>query len=231
MLICFIFLRLLGRSAEDYPYLLGGNWISLLLPILVYAIKEGNALRRGWDSMRVQFWKDTKILGLIYAALFVWAVVHTTYRDHMDLSGALVSSHSKLQANLVELHTCTSNFNSAGGTIRDKQSLVDTQKTMISMQGPEAQQQANIASCIANLAKMNPVIREKITIIPFIGSLDVTGHFPVSENSNGAQRGLIKSLHFGDFVVTNEPERNFHGTLRCDQPSIDAPRRLTNHDV
>jgi hypothetical protein len=204
------FLRLLGRAAEDFPSLLGGNWVSLFLPMLVYSIKEGNALRRGWSSMSVQFWKDTKILGCIYVALFVWAVIHTTYRDHMELAGAVVSGQSKLAEKTIQLTGCTTNLGNAGNTIRDKQSLVDTlQKTMVSMQGPQAQQQANIGSCISNLAKMNPIIREKISVIPVgFGTQSATGRI-------NDPKGLIIAYLYELFIITNEPERNFSGDLKC----------------
>lgn len=62
---------------------------------------------------------------------------------------------------------------------------------------------------------MNPVIRERITVISVpIGTVDINGRSPISA-LGGAQRILLKSYIAEVFIVTNEPERSFHGTLRC----------------
>ena len=33
--------------------------------------------------MNATFWRDTRILGYVYAALFAWAVVRAVYQDHI----------------------------------------------------------------------------------------------------------------------------------------------------
>jgi hypothetical protein len=212
-------LRLLERSAESFPSLLGGNWISLILPLVIFILAEGNDLRRGGlATMKTKIGKDTVILVCAYFALFIWAVIHTTYRDHVDLVASSATNRGLLQGEQSKDLTCMANLNKALSTITDKQDLIDTiQKAFVSSQAPQAQQAANIASCINNLAKMNPIIREKITVVPLaIGTVDIQGHFPI-KTTDKLTGVLPKRYIFELLVITNEPERGFHGVLKCAQ--------------
>lgn len=56
---------------------------------------------------------------------------------------------------------------------------------------------------------MNPVVREKIDVIDVpIGAMNSKGRF-VGPNT------LVKSYVSELLIITNEPERNFHGDLKC----------------
>ncbi len=188
--------------------------MSLLLPAIIFFLVEGNELRTGGlTAMKTKLGKNSIFLICAYVLLFAWAVIHTTYRDHMDLAAAVGIEHSELVDSSNQLSGCEGNLGSATGIIRDKQSLVDTlQKTMISMQGPEAQQQANIASCISNLAKMNPIIMRKITVIAVpLATTDMVGHL-------NPKTPLSKRYITELFVITNFATTDFHGILTCGSP-------------
>jgi len=81
------FTHLIVRSILLFPTVLSGNWLSIFVPLLFYAVREGSSLRRGWSEMKVDFWRDTKIVVAVYAVLFAWAIIQEVYRDHIDLVG------------------------------------------------------------------------------------------------------------------------------------------------
>ena len=113
-------------------------------------------------------------------------------------------------------------LNTCSGDLKTERALADSfQAAFVSMQAPRAQQEANITSCINNLAKMNPVIREKIDVIEIpIGTIDSKGHFV---GPNKFISGYINEL----LIITNEPERAFHGDLKCDKDfSILQPPKI-----
>jgi hypothetical protein len=86
-------------------------------------------------------------------------------------------------------------------------------------------QQRDVSSCVVSLGKMNPVIRERISVVPVsIGTYDIAGHIPIS--AQHAPTTIIPKRFMTElFIITNEPERNFHGTLKCDDPFdfLDTP--------
>jgi hypothetical protein len=67
-------------------------------------------------------------------------------------------------------------------------------------------QQRDVSSCVVSLGKMNPVIREKITVISIpLGTIDVLGHFPIS--TKAPPKTILPLRYISEiFVVTNEPE-------------------------
>lgn len=176
--------------------------------------------------MKARVEKNTVILIALYIFLFAWAVVHTIYRDHIDLTAKSQRNHLLFEGEQSKYAACGASLNKDSSTITDKQGLIDTlQNAFVASQGPQQQQAASIASCITNLAKMNPTIREKITVIPiFIGTADIQGRFPIKRNdrlNTVLSKGYINEL----LIITNEPERNFHGILKCAQAFdfIDTP--------
>ena len=89
--------HLLWRSLVDFPSVISGNWISVMLPVVVFSIKEINTLRQGgWSAVSKQIERDTLVMGGIYFLLFSWVVVQTIYRDHE----VLVTSNAHLRQQL-----------------------------------------------------------------------------------------------------------------------------------
>jgi hypothetical protein len=92
-------------------------------------------------------------------------------------------------------------------------------------------QQRDISSCVVSLGKMNPIIREKITVVSVpLGWEDSLGHFPLSlktpiKPATPAPDVLPKRYVFELLIITNEPERKFYGNLKCDSAFnfIDPP--------
>jgi hypothetical protein len=81
------FLHLTWRSLVYFPVSLSSNWLSISLPAIIWAMREGLRVRKsGWGAMN---WKtigvDTWLMVGAYAALFLWAVIHTVYSDHILL--------------------------------------------------------------------------------------------------------------------------------------------------
>lgn len=78
--------HLVWRSLVYFPSELSGNWLSVLLPAAIYAIREGIRVSEvGWRAMK---WKtierDTWIMIGAYCVLFLWAVIHTVFTVHRD---------------------------------------------------------------------------------------------------------------------------------------------------
>jgi hypothetical protein len=81
------FWHLIERSLVYMPKIISGNWTGILLPLVVFIIREGFRARK--EGRRSVNWKgiekDTLWLIGAYLVLFGWAVVHTVYQDHEDL--------------------------------------------------------------------------------------------------------------------------------------------------
>jgi hypothetical protein len=79
-------LRLLARALVDFPSVISGNWISVLLPIIIFSGKEASTFRKGgWPAVKQHIQRDTWIMGAVYLVLFGWVVVRIIYQDHSDL--------------------------------------------------------------------------------------------------------------------------------------------------
>ena len=92
------FWHLIGHSIVYMPKIISENWAGILLPIVVFVIREGGrAHKEGWRSMnRKSIKKDTLWLIGAYFVLFGWAIVHTVYSDHESL----VVANSELRTDL-----------------------------------------------------------------------------------------------------------------------------------
>jgi hypothetical protein len=79
--------HLIWRSLVYFPQILSANWLSIILPAAIFFIAEGIKLRKnvGHRLKWVDIKSHTYLLASVYAALFLWAVVHTTYADHKYL--------------------------------------------------------------------------------------------------------------------------------------------------
>lgn len=100
--------KLLARALVDFPTVISGNWLSILLPAVLYLIIEVPKLRKGWRSMTAEsqhaFWRDSKILVVTYIALFAWSVVRTVYQDHIDLTAKIGRDASDAKGRYGELN-------------------------------------------------------------------------------------------------------------------------------
>jgi len=99
MTMWIAFWHLFWRSLVYFPSELSANWLSVLLPCCIYLVREWFRFRK--DGRRAMNWRvlerDTKILIGAYVLLFVWAVVHTVYQDHMALINRNVALESQLE--------------------------------------------------------------------------------------------------------------------------------------
>jgi hypothetical protein len=164
-------------------------------------------------ALKARVQKNTIILVCAYGALFIWAVIHTTYRDHMDLTANAQRNHKLFQGEQSKELACSSKLDKDGVTITEKQDLIDTlQEAFVAAQGPQQQQAASISSCITNLAKMNPIIRLKISVVmaPF-ATMDVQGHID-------PKQATVKKQVTELFIITNVEQQNFRGVLECARP-------------
>jgi hypothetical protein len=81
-------LHLMWRSAVYFPTTLSSNWLTILLPFVIYiAIQTRRVRKEGWRSMSQHpIDGSTKLLIAAYCILFFWAIVRTVYQDHVQLS-------------------------------------------------------------------------------------------------------------------------------------------------
>jgi hypothetical protein len=156
-------------------------------------------------------------------AVFVLYSFFAAWQDEHRNTGSVTSDKTVLSA---QLGSCQGTVQTTQSSLREKETIADAfQKAFVAMQVPQAQQQANIGSCITNLAKMNPVIREKILAITVpIGTVDVAGHIPIK--TTGALSPVVPYRFLTEvFVLTNVIEGNFHGIIHCERAFdfVDTP--------
>ena len=79
--------HLIAQSLAFMPSIISGNWISIFFPLCVFLVGEAVRLKQeGWRTMNWgKVGRDAVLMGSAYAVLFVWAVIHSVYRDHADL--------------------------------------------------------------------------------------------------------------------------------------------------
>ena len=98
------FWHLIGRSFVYMPKIISENWAGILLPFVVFVIREGVRAHKGSWSWRSLNWKsikkDTSWLIGAYLVLFGWAVVHNVYDDHESLLTANSELRTTLSAQL-----------------------------------------------------------------------------------------------------------------------------------
>ncbi len=87
------FWHLFRRALVYFPSELSANWLSVLLPVGLYFLRE--ALRFRSEGRRAMKWsvleRDTKLMVGAYIVLFLWAMVHTIYEDHITLQNQNVA--------------------------------------------------------------------------------------------------------------------------------------------
>ena len=145
-----------------------------------------------------------------YVSIVVTFCLYAIFAAWQDEHRNTAAANTEKSSYASQFNECTVDLKGVRGTLRDKESLADSlQRGIFALAGPQAQQAANIASCINNLSKMNPIIREKISVIqsPFA----TVGYDGKEVNRNSPLKRYITEL----FVITNEPERTFHGKLEC----------------
>jgi hypothetical protein len=90
------------RSLVYFPTALSSNWLSILLPLLIWAVGEGIRVRKqGWGAMRWEtIARETWLMIGLYGLLFGWAVIRTVYEDHRSLMLANQSLRSQYTSGL-----------------------------------------------------------------------------------------------------------------------------------
>lgn len=117
------FLHLLWRSLVYFPSELSGNWLSVLLPPILFAVDiavEGfSAGRNGWPSVKERILKRNGwLLASAYLLLVGWAIVHTVYQDHEALVEAnrkfkLASQDADIHGEVTEIYTVNQGKNTS----------------------------------------------------------------------------------------------------------------------
>ncbi len=216
------FLNLVVRSIHAIPSSLGSTWIGLLFPLLVFLITQAVILSKdGWDAMR-RHWKTNVKRGIAvtviaWSLFFVWCFTRTTFDDHMTLVGQVASLNSTIASDAEvrerAVSGCETNLKEARSSLYDKESLAESyQRAFTALQAPQLQQQANIASCITNLSKLNPQIRQQFGVISIqFATLGKTSQ--LNPPSRGVTAYISELL-----IITNVPQPAFHGSLRCARP-------------
>jgi hypothetical protein len=95
-------LKILWNALVSYPTLLGGNWLSVLLPIAGFVVRESSVFRTGgWPALKSHIKKDSYWLLAFYAVLFIWAISRAAYQDdrHASDQVALLTEQLKLDQN------------------------------------------------------------------------------------------------------------------------------------
>jgi hypothetical protein len=142
------------------------------------------------------------LLFLFFACFQAWRDEHRNTQSVIDEKSTLASEVNSCSANLRVDRAYSKGLEVQNGVAR---STIDKQNTSL------VQQQGTINSCVVSLGKMNPILREKIDVIMIpIGTIESKGHF-VGPNA------LVKSYISELLIITNEPERKFHGDLKCDK--------------
>ena len=224
----FIHLSSLLRTTWLYFWTaVGQTFTGALLGLVVAGIVTIGTVQhavpdRDWKTM-LRRWRAEKSFAtrlllkaivLIYAPFAAFKLIQVVYDDHVELVNRSHLAEHTIQNNkagfIAAVTTCQQSLTEAQGFARQKATLADSlQQGILSLQGPQAQQAANITSCINNLSKLNPVIHEKISVIEIpLGSINLKNEF-VGSNT------LVKKNLIEAFIITNEPEHSFRGDLKC----------------
>ncbi len=150
-------LRLLARALVEFPTVVSGNWISVLLPVIVFLAKEGRTLRvGGWQGMREHVQRDAWVLLGAYFLLFGWAVIQTIYKDHMylvDRSRTLARSLSTQQkTNEAQLQQTKNALGSALTDLKVQCGIKDGMNSALETQNRD--QQGTINNCQTQALKL-----------------------------------------------------------------------------
>jgi hypothetical protein len=152
------FLNLFVRALVGFPDVLAGNWISLLLPLVVFIVKEGTSLRNGWASMRAQFWRDTSLLAKVYVALFAWAIVRTVYQDHVYFVQKTASLQKEARQDAVSARQRQEDLQNQFQALQVQ--CARTEGANQQLQGQNRDQQNSINGCLTQAIKL-------VTVPPF----------------------------------------------------------------
>jgi hypothetical protein len=222
------------------PEFLGNNWVGAIfagLCVFFYKRKEfykSPLVNAATPTQKLRLVRDFLVVHW-KATLKLWAVVLVSFfvghiLDLVRANDEWLSTHNAGQANMIirdvsTLNECKATITARDATVQDKQSLADTfQKAFTSVQGPQAQISANLASC---MAKMNSKIVEEVSVIqvPF-ATQDIKGRVDPG-------RVIIQKHIIELFVLTNILEPHFHGILKCSkQFTIQvAPQIMTESNV
>ncbi len=153
-----------------------GNWLSLLiLPALVYSVKEGKGMwEGGWPAIKAHLTRDTLFLVGCYALLFLWALAKSGYQDHKDLvarsqnlSRDAASDRSKSASQLQETKDWY------GSTLTDLRVQCGIKEGMnIALTNQNRDQQNSINNCQNQALKL--LTPEELDVLPFLWSDNVT---------------------------------------------------------
>jgi hypothetical protein len=118
------FWHLFGRILAYMPSLISQNWLAILWPLGFFIVREAFRLRS--RGLRTVNWKaiqkDSYWMGGFYLLLFAWAVIHTVYQDHQNLSREIAACRKPI-------HKSFYVGNSAWASISTAQYVLTTNST------------------------------------------------------------------------------------------------------
>src|SRR5277367_3663320 len=102
-------LNLLTRSIVTFPTILSSNWLSILLPLAIFLIKDGWSMIRKYRQqlplLSEATKRDAKIVGVVYLVLLGASIVKTIYQDHQyfvdkarEFRGMITSNKENFQS-------------------------------------------------------------------------------------------------------------------------------------
>ena len=144
-------------------------------------------------------------MSLLLASAFL------AWKDEHRNTATVIAEKSQLSS---QLGQCGANLSSLSASLRDKESLATSfQTAFTSMQVPQAQQAANIASCINTLARMNPKLHQEIKAFPL--------QYAVRDaNSNRfVSPQFTNKVYLSEMLITvNQIGLRPFGKIHCDAP-------------
>jgi hypothetical protein len=175
-------LNLLSRSIVAFPTIISGNWLSILLPLVFFLLKDGWPMlqrrRQGLPMLSAKEKRDSLLLAGIYLLLFMWAVARSIYADHQYLADKARTFHSIVDIN-------AKNYQENLGKQKDEfsQFQIECAKkdgVAETLQTQNRDQQNTINNCQTEALKLLTPVDQKTTSLIFDNSVDSNGNATVS---------------------------------------------------
>lgn len=231
MLTLHYWLSVAHHAWQNQLVFLGKSKGGILLDILVVVGTVGLLWHKnGWAAMKTKV-KEVVLEGLaitLLAALLVYL-----YQFFISPAEMQADSDQKTLTALKQEGDESRLLNVCGSKLQVQQDkvglLIDQrdrqQETVTSEQNQLNGQQSTINQCVVSLSKMNPKVHERISVINVaLAVTDVNGILITGKE------GVVKRYYTVLFVLTNEVEPVFHGTLRCANPFgfSESPRMVAS---
>jgi hypothetical protein len=179
------------------------HWVALMSGIAALAMAIVEAFRKHRLSERI-FW--------IVGALFFVVAVDLAWQDEHRNTQVVIAQKASAESvkNSCEYNWRIQEAYAKGleGSNRQQQQNIEEQRNFTE------KQQTAINNCVVSLGKMNPRVRELISVVPI-------PMYTTEPNSNRlVDRFSLRPKAYvsGLIITTNEIQNRFHGNIRCENP-------------